>query len=102
MIYETIIENGRELTVPKENPNYDPTLEYIPRDERIEWHIVGLIGQIHVCIDDTVKVGDRVTAGPAPNPRAIILCFRRDTVRARRNPIAYFDSVVNAHVYLTN
>lgn len=64
MIYETIIENGRELTVPKENPNYDPTLEYIPRDERIEWHIVGLIGQIHVCIDDTVKVGDRVTAGP--------------------------------------
>ncbi|MEC3659242.1 peptidase G2 autoproteolytic cleavage domain-containing protein [Bacillus velezensis] len=63
MIYETIIENGRELVVPKENPNYDPTLEYIPRDERIEWHIVGLIGQIHVRIDDTVKVGDRVTAG---------------------------------------
>ncbi|MED3000667.1 peptidase G2 autoproteolytic cleavage domain-containing protein [Bacillus velezensis] len=63
MIYETIIENGRELTVPKENPNYDPTLEYIPRDERMEWHIVGLIGQIHVRIDDTVRVGDRVTAG---------------------------------------
>lgn len=64
MIYETIIENGRELTVPKENPNYDPTLEYIPRDERVEWHIVGLIGQIHVRIDDTVRVGGRVTAGP--------------------------------------
>ncbi|MBI0440903.1 peptidase G2 [Bacillus amyloliquefaciens] len=63
MIYETIIENGRELVVPKENPNYDPTLEYIPRDERMEWHIVGLIGQIHVRIDDTVRVGDRVTAG---------------------------------------
>ncbi|PAC78523.1 peptidase G2 autoproteolytic cleavage domain-containing protein [Bacillus velezensis] len=63
MIYETIIENGREQTVPKENPNYDPTLEYIPRDERMEWHIVGLIGQIHVRIDDTVRVGDKVTAG---------------------------------------
>lgn len=63
MIYETIIENGRELVVPKENPNYDPALEYIPRDERMEWHIVGLIGQIHVRIDDTVRVGDRVTAG---------------------------------------
>ena len=46
-------ENG-ELIL---NPNYDPELEYIPREQRKEWDIVGLIGQIRVRQDGTLKVG---------------------------------------------
>ncbi len=33
---------------PKVNSDYDPKREYIPREERPEWNIVGLIGQIPV------------------------------------------------------
>ncbi|MDR4958164.1 peptidase G2 autoproteolytic cleavage domain-containing protein, partial [Bacillus sonorensis] len=60
IIYETINDNGREIIVPMENPNYNPDLEYIPREERDEWHIVGLIGQVFVRIDETVQVGDYI------------------------------------------
>ncbi|MDA1478271.1 peptidase G2 autoproteolytic cleavage domain-containing protein [Bacillus changyiensis] len=58
LIYETIIEDGREYKIPKENPDYDPKIEYTPREERDEWHVVGLIGQVFVRIDETVKNGD--------------------------------------------
>lgn len=30
------------------NPDYDPNREYIPRDQRPEWHPVGLLGQLHL------------------------------------------------------
>jgi hypothetical protein len=30
------------------NPKYDPNREYIPRDQRPEWHPVGLLGQLHL------------------------------------------------------
>ena len=30
------------------NPDYDPDREYEPREERDEWHIVGLLGQIPI------------------------------------------------------
>ncbi|KKB75353.1 MULTISPECIES: peptidase G2 autoproteolytic cleavage domain-containing protein [Bacillus] len=61
MIYETIIDDsGRKLKIPKENPNYIPDLEYIPREERDEWHVVGLIGQVYVRIDETIQAGDRI------------------------------------------
>jgi len=33
-------------TRPKLNPEYDETLEYIPREERPEWNAVGLLGQL--------------------------------------------------------
>ncbi|MFC8960569.1 peptidase G2 autoproteolytic cleavage domain-containing protein [Bacillus subtilis] len=58
IIYETINDNGREIIVPMENPNYNPDLEYIPREERDEWHVVGLVGQVFVRIDETVQAGD--------------------------------------------
>lgn len=32
----------------KINPDYDPAHEYIPRDQRPEWHPVGLLGQLHL------------------------------------------------------
>lgn len=33
---------------PAENPNYDQSATYVPRDERSEWHVVGLMGQIPI------------------------------------------------------
>lgn len=62
LIYHDIEEDGRTVTVPVENPDYDPTVEYTPREERDEWHVIGLIGQVYVRIDETVAVGDSVTA----------------------------------------
>ena len=32
----------------KLNPDYDDSKDYKPREERDEWHIVGLLGQIQV------------------------------------------------------
>lgn len=49
-------------SLPKPNPDYNPELDYTSRQERDEWHIVGLIGQIHVRIDDTVQAGDKIIA----------------------------------------
>lgn len=40
----------------KLNPNYDPNKEYVPRSERKEWGIVGMLGQIKVRDDGTCKV----------------------------------------------
>lgn len=49
---------------PLENPEYDPGLENIPRSERPdEWTCVGLLGQVHVRVDETVATGDHVAAG---------------------------------------
>lgn len=41
-------EQGRPYQHPKENPAYDPTTKYTPREERDEWHVVGLMGQVPV------------------------------------------------------
>ncbi|MCY9334127.1 peptidase G2 [Bacillus spizizenii] len=62
LIYRDIYEDGHLVTVPAENLDYDPTVEYTPREERDEWHVIGLIGQVLVRIDSTVEVGDSVTA----------------------------------------
>ncbi|WP_313955744.1 peptidase G2 autoproteolytic cleavage domain-containing protein, partial [Bacillus pumilus] len=50
--------------LPIENPNYDPEKSnvYQSRAERKEWHVIGLVGQVMVRIDDTVSVGDSVKA----------------------------------------
>ena len=48
-------ENGEK--VAKENPNYDPNQEYIPRMQRKEWSPIGLVGKVHVRQDGTLKVG---------------------------------------------
>jgi len=37
-------EDGNEI----ENPDYDDTIEYIPRDEREEWNVVGIMGQLPI------------------------------------------------------
>jgi hypothetical protein len=33
---------------PRENPAYDPTMEYVPREDRREWACVGLVGKLRV------------------------------------------------------
>ncbi|WP_069112255.1 peptidase G2 autoproteolytic cleavage domain-containing protein [Jiangella alba] len=52
------------ITVRAENPDYDPGQANVPRSERPEeWTCVGLLGQVHLRVDDTVQAGSRVTAG---------------------------------------
>ncbi|WBY35853.1 peptidase G2 autoproteolytic cleavage domain-containing protein [Bacillus subtilis] len=62
IIYREVYDGERVITVPAENPDYDSSEEYKPREERDEWHVIGLIGQVFVRIDSTVEVGDSVSA----------------------------------------
>ncbi|MDM5323960.1 peptidase G2 autoproteolytic cleavage domain-containing protein [Bacillus subtilis] len=62
IIYREVYDGELVITVPAENPDYDPSVEYKPREDRDEWHIIGLIGQVFVRIDSTVRVGDSVSA----------------------------------------
>ena len=45
-------ENGNMV----ENPEYNPDLEYVPRENRKEWDVVGLVGQVLTRQDGTLKV----------------------------------------------
>jgi hypothetical protein len=42
-IYTTVTGQKKKI-----NPNYDETIPYVPRSERPEWNVVGLLGQIRV------------------------------------------------------
>ncbi|NHM93513.1 MULTISPECIES: peptidase G2 autoproteolytic cleavage domain-containing protein [Staphylococcus] len=46
--------------VPVENPDYDPSIEYMSRSERPEWNTVGLLGQIYTNVEKDVVAGDLV------------------------------------------
>jgi hypothetical protein len=41
-------DNGIKFQHYKLNPNYDPSIEYISRENRNEWVIIGLIGQVKI------------------------------------------------------
>lgn len=43
---EIMEKNKDGIMVPKLNPEYDETQEYIPRQNRPEWNCVGLLGQL--------------------------------------------------------
>jgi len=47
-IVKTHDENGNRFDHRKLNPNFNETLEYIPREQRDEWVIVGLLGQVPI------------------------------------------------------
>jgi hypothetical protein len=52
------------ISVPIENPDYQPDVANVPRSERPdEWTCVGLLGQVHVRIASDVQVGDYIAAG---------------------------------------
>ena len=49
--------------IPKLNPAYDPTQEYISRDERKEWSAVGMMGKLIVLDDGSCKPNGYCTVG---------------------------------------
>ncbi|AFI27450.1 MULTISPECIES: peptidase G2 autoproteolytic cleavage domain-containing protein [unclassified Bacillus (in: firmicutes)] len=54
--------NGQIVMAPMENPDYKPDKNYASREERDEWNVVGLVGQVYVRCDSTVKAGDFIQA----------------------------------------
>ena len=49
---EPLIKDGAFIT----NPKYDPSQEYIPREERKEWGLVGMLGQLIICDDGSCQI----------------------------------------------
>ena len=49
--------NGKRLKHKKLNPDYDPNLEHVSRDERKEWDTIGLVGKLR--LRKGQPVGDR-------------------------------------------
>ena len=41
-------DNGKKFTHYRMNPDFDESKTYIPREERSEWSVIGLIGQVKV------------------------------------------------------
>lgn len=50
---EVIGDDGNPIL----NPDFNPDLEYIPREQRKEWSSVGLLGQVLTRQDGTLEVG---------------------------------------------
>lgn len=48
---------------PRINPDFDPNLDYVPREERQEWDKVGMLGKLHVRDDGTCVIGGYGCAG---------------------------------------
>ena len=62
-VHHEAVYNGDALVIPEGdliepiiNPDYNPDEKYIPREERKEWGVVGLMGQLVVIDDGTCKV----------------------------------------------
>lgn len=52
---------SEEVEVPIPNPDFDEIVDaYVPRSERPEWNVVGLVGQVFTRIDETVSVNDYI------------------------------------------
>ncbi|WP_336848950.1 peptidase G2 autoproteolytic cleavage domain-containing protein [Staphylococcus nepalensis] len=52
---------SEEVDVPIPNPEYvEYDDEYIDRSNRLEWNVVGLMGQVYTRIDSTVSVNDYI------------------------------------------
>ncbi len=47
----------------KENPDYDPEKQYIPREERSEWSAIGMVGVLSVYDDGTCQVNGYCRCG---------------------------------------
>lgn len=58
-----VIEKAYIATQFVINPKYDPNSEYIPRAERKEWAMVGLVGQLVVVDDGTSIICGRTKPG---------------------------------------
>ena len=58
-----LIHDEYDAIEPIINPDYDPDEKYIPREERPEWGIVGMMGQLIVIDDGTCVVNGNCTVG---------------------------------------
>ena len=38
-----------------ENPNYDPDMNYDSREDRDEWQVIGLLGQVPIKADEPTR-----------------------------------------------
>jgi hypothetical protein len=47
-VTKTVDNNGDTLTRRVLNPDYDPDVTYVPREERPEWDAVGLMGKLRI------------------------------------------------------
>ena len=56
-----LIHDACDAVEPIVNPDYNPDEKYIPREERKEWGIVGMMGQLVVIDDGTCKVNGNCT-----------------------------------------
>jgi autotransporter adhesin len=52
--------------IPKLNPEYDPEQPYIPRTDRPEWDVVGLMGKLYLRDDGTCIPGKYAIVGIEP------------------------------------
>ena len=57
VVKTTEADGVNKLIRKKENPSFDKSKEYSPREKRDEWVIVGLLGQVP--INKGQKTGDR-------------------------------------------
>lgn len=67
-VEETTDENGKVVPAHTEkrwilNPEYNPELEYVSRDERKEWSAVGLVGKLVAYQDGTCVAGGFCAVG---------------------------------------
>lgn len=63
---EVINEETEEVEIikaPMLNVNWNEDEKYVAREDREEWNVVGLTGQIFVNVDDTVEEGDFIKVG---------------------------------------
>lgn len=59
----TVRESTGLHVYPKINPDYDPTRDYVSREDRKEWDAIGLLGKLHVNDDGTCKVNSYAKVG---------------------------------------
>ena len=69
VIPETLDNDGNVISKehierqPVLNPEWDPETEYIPRKDRPEWGMVGVLGKLVVFDDGTLQAGDACRCG---------------------------------------
>jgi hypothetical protein len=62
-LYEEVIDDdtNENYIAYKQNPDWDPNQPQVARSERPEeWTCIGLLGQLHVRVDENVQAGDYV------------------------------------------
>jgi len=51
---QDLTNTGQVKSFPKMNPNFDPSVEYLTREERKEWSPIGLLGKLKVRTNEVI------------------------------------------------